>query len=212
MIEGINELVVGIKELVLGIILAAQGYYKIVTTLMQGVLLLLAVLIILYLTSVASKALISLFKYLEEKSQKKESLWNALVTAIQKPVALIVWIVGASIALKFIQFATNAEIFAIVPIIGSIAIIAVLAWFLFRLVENLKKSYIQKMTACGETYNQVNLDTLVNVLRFAIVITAALIAMQMPRFSLVIILVFGGVGVIAVGFAIKELISNFLKQ
>ena len=92
------------------------------------------------------------------------------------------------------------------------SVIAALTWFVIRFVENLEKTYIQKMTACGETYNQVNLDTLVNVLRFAIVITAALIAMQMPRFSLVIILVFGGVGVIAVGFAIKELISNFLKQ
>ena len=131
----------GIKELGAGITLALQGTHKIFTTFVQGVLLLLLVLFILYLTSVASKALISLFKYLEEKSQKKESKWNAFVTALQKPAGLIVWIVGVSFALEIIHIVTNAEIFVAIPPIRTVAIIATLAWFFIRLSNNLEKNF-----------------------------------------------------------------------
>ena len=92
------------------------------------------------------------------------------------------------------------------------SVIAALTWFVIRFVENLEKTYIQKKTARGEPYNQANLDALAKVPRLVIVITTAPVAMQALGFSIAVVLAFDRVGVIAVGFAIKELISNFLKQ
>ncbi len=168
------------------------------------------VFITLVLTAVASEVRRYLFKYIARKSRKTKSMWDdALVDAIQKPAGLIIWIAGVSLAIDIVHFETNAEIFVAVPPIRSVAIIATLGWFLIRLVENLKKTYVQKKKARGEDYNQANLDAVVKVLRLVIVITAALVAMQTLGFSIAGILAFGGVGGIAVGFAAKELISNF---
>ena len=140
MIEGIKELVVGIMATIAGITLTFRGSYKIITILAQGVAIVFLVLIILFLTSVASRALISLFEYLEEEVLNKESLWNVLVTALQKPAIFIIWIVGVSFALDIIHFATTAQILAVVPTIRSIAIIAALVWFFIQFI----KSWIKK--------------------------------------------------------------------
>ena len=98
----------------------------------QAIAKVFPVLVILALTAVVSKARRHFFEYLEQKSKKKESLWNALVTALQKPAGLIVWIVGVSFVLQYIHFKTNAGILDAVPIIRSIAIIATLVWFVIR--------------------------------------------------------------------------------
>ena len=111
------------------------------------------VLVILALTVFASKAWRHLFKYLEEKSQRKESLWKtALVTALQKPAGLIIWIVGISFVLQFIHFKTNEEISAAVLIIEVIAIIAALVWFFIRFSKNLDKDAI--LMAISSKFNR----------------------------------------------------------
>ena len=219
MFEGIFDFFSGIFlifeviKMVIGVIgQVIQAIAKAFASIILVIVKVFPILVILALTAVVSKARRHFFEYLEEKSQKKESLWNALVTAIQAPVALIVWIVGVSFVLEYIHWKINGEILAAVPIIGFIATIAALAWFVIRLVEKFEKTYIQKKTARGEPYNQANLDALANVLRLVIVITAALVAMLILGFSIAVILALGVVGGIAVGFAAKELISNFLKR
>ena len=109
----------------------------------QAIAKVFPVLIILALTVVVSKARRHFFEYLEEKSQRKESLWKAaLVTALQKPAGLIIWIVGISFVLQFIHFKTNEEISAAVLIIEVIAIIAALVWFFIQFSKNLDKDAI----------------------------------------------------------------------
>ena len=103
------------------------------------------VFITLALTAVASEVRRYLLKYIAGKSQKTKSMWDdALVTTLQKPAGLIIWIAGVSLAIDIIHFETNAEIFVAVPPIQSVAIIAAMVWFLIRLVKNLEKTYIQK--------------------------------------------------------------------
>ena len=210
--SGIVLIFEGLKMVVGVIVQVIQAIAKAFVVIILVIVKVFPVLVILALTAVVSKARRHFFEYLEEKSQQKEFQWNALVTAFQKPAALIVWIVGFSFVPEYIPWEINEKILAAVPTIRSIAIIAALAWFVIRLVEKLKKTYIQKKTARSEPYNQANLDAFAKVLRLVIVITAALIAMQILGFSIAVILVFGGVGVIAVGFVAKELISNFLKR
>ena len=119
---------------------AFQAITIVLVWILQAIAKVFPELVILALTAIVSKARRHFFEYLEKKSKKKESLWNALVTALQKPAGLIVWIVGVSFVLEYVHFKTNAGILAAVPIIRSIAIIATLVWFVIRFRKNFDKN------------------------------------------------------------------------
>ncbi len=139
----LQGLFIFIKGFVPALVLFIKGFAESLGAFIKIFIKVFPVLAILALTVFASKAWRHLFKYLEEKSQRKESLWKAaLVTALQKPAGLIIWIVGISFVLQFIHFKTNEEISAAVLIIEVIAIVAALVWFFIQLSKNLDKDAI----------------------------------------------------------------------
>ena len=148
MFEGILDFFSGIFLIFEGLKMVIGVIGQVIQTIAKAFVLIILVivkvfpiLVILALTAVVSKARRHFFEYLEEKSQKKESLWNAIVTALQKPAGLIIWIVGFSFVLEYIHWKINGEILAAVPIIGFIAVIAALVWFVIRLSNNVEKNF-----------------------------------------------------------------------
>jgi MscS family membrane protein len=147
-----------------------------------------------------------IFKSLAEKAIRTTNKWDdALLLSIPRPLSIIIWITGITFASEIINKATKAVILeAFIPLRDAI-IIASLAWFLVLTIQQAEKSYLNS----GKDIDPTTLDALSKLARISVFITAVLMILQALGFSISGVLAFGGVGGIAVGFAAKDLLSNF---
>ncbi|WJW76754.1 mechanosensitive ion channel family protein [Thiohalobacter sp. IOR34] len=139
-----------------------------------------------------------------------ENPWDdALVKALQRPLGLLIWILGLAFAADIVRQETEAPIFSAVGPLRDIGVIATFAWFLVRLIRNVQDNLIRIHEAQQAHYDRTTIDAISKVLRASVIITAALVALQTLGFSISGVLAFGGIGGIAVGFAAKDLLANF---
>jgi MscS family membrane protein len=149
---------------------------------------------------------------LQRKMSKTETPWDdAFIEALRTPLRIAIWIVGFTLVVQVIE--ENRELAAIFKTIDpllDLAMIAVFAWFLMRLVDQVEGNLVASMEAAGKDVDRTTADALAKLIRAAIVISAVLVAMQTLGFSLTGLLAAGGVGGIVLGFASQDLLSNFL--
>jgi len=140
-----------------------------------------------------------------------KSPWDdALLEALHRPLRVLVWIAGLYWAIKIIQLETEAAaIFGIVEPLRDVGVIAVIAWFLIRLVQQAEENILAARAAEGRRVDRTTADALAKVIRASVVLTALLVILQTLGFSISGVLAFGGVGGLAVGFAAQDLLANF---
>ena len=138
------------------------------------------------------------------------TVWDdALVKAMQKPLSLLIWIIGLAFAAEIVQQETEAYIFSAIDPIREVGVIVVLAWFLVRFISEGKQNIIEKKLAQDTEFDITTADAIAKLLRISVVITAFLVMLQTLGYSISGVLAFGGIGGIAVGFAAKDLLANF---
>jgi len=162
----------------------------------------LVILLALFANHLQKKLLSRLLVKLEKTQTKWDDI---LMSALQKPLSLIIWVAGISFAAKIIQKATGAIIFDAIFTLRDAAIIGALAWFLVGLIHRGE----QKILKEDSEIDQTTLDAIAKLLRISVVITALLITLQTLGYSISGVLAFGGIGGVAVGFAAKDLLANF---
>jgi len=137
-------------------------------------------------------------------------IWDdALLDAAQRPLTLLIWIVGITFAAEIVGHNTQASIFAAAAPLREVGVIAAIAWFLIRVIAAVERNVIAAREAEGKAVDRTTADAVSKLLRFSVIITAALVALQTLGFSISGVLAFGGIGGLAVGFAAKDLLSNF---
>ena len=147
-----------------------------------------------------------IFRTLSKKAEStRNKLDDAFLLSIPRPLSAIIWITGIAFTSEIIQNATGAVILeAFIPLRDAV-IIAALAWFLVLVIQHTEKNYL----TAEKDIDPTTLDAISKLARISIFITAALMILQTLGFSISGVLAFGGVGGIAVGFAAKDLLSNF---
>ena len=147
---------------------------------------------------------------LSKKVEKSENPWDdAFINAVEKPLRILIWVIGILFAADIVASRTDAEIFKAVAPIRDVTIVVTLAWFLIRFVKEFEKAFIKRRYQKGESVDLTTINALAKLVRAAIFITAGLVMLQTLGFSISGVLAFGGIGGIAVGFAAKDLLSNF---
>jgi len=145
---------------------------------------------------------------LAKRFEKTRNLWDdALLEAIRRPLSLLIWVVGVSLAAQIA--AAQTEVFAIVEPVRDVLVIIALTWFLVRFIHQAEGNIITAREARGDPMDRTTLDAVVKLLRLSVMITAGLVMLQTLGFSISGVLAFGGVGGIAVGFAARDLLANF---
>jgi MscS family membrane protein len=150
-----------------------------------------------------------LFNRLEVQLQKTANLWDdALLEAARKPAGLLIWLLGFSWVLEVLIQQTDAAIFTVLAPARELLVILLLAWFLIRVVHQIEARLM------SDKYSNAPMDettvlALGKLVRITIIIICVLIVLQTMGYSISGVLAFGGVGGIAVGFAAKDLLSNF---
>ena len=134
---------------------------------------------------------------------------DALIESVRPPLGWLVWVVGVSFAAEIVHRSTGAAIFEAVGPLRAMGVVGVLTWFLVRLVQRGQAVMLETPRADGSLPDFTTVDSIGKLLRIAILITGALVALQTVGVSISGVLAFGGVGGIAVGFAARDLLANF---
>ncbi len=165
------------------------------------------VLIAALLANVVSRYLL---RQAEKASKFTSSPWDdALIQAAKRPLPLLIWLVGIAFAATIVGKESNAAIFDSVPHLRNIGVVVCLAWFLIRLIQNIKANVIESRVKKGEEVDATTIDALSKLAHLTVIVLTALVAMQTLGFSISGLLAAGGIGGIAIGFAAKDLLANF---
>jgi MscS family membrane protein len=148
-----------------------------------------------------------IFRGLSEKATKTKTKWDdAILLSIPKPLSIIIWIASIAFAADIIREALNAKILEAFYPIRNATIITALGYFLTLAIGRIEKTFLSDGKGMVDP---TTLDALSKLARISVFITAALMILQTLGFSISGVLAFGGIGGVAVGFASKDLLSNF---
>ncbi len=180
--------------------------------LLGGDFWILEVFTIVLLVLVINFFLKRFFKRLAMQLSKTSNLWDdAVLDAARRPALLVVWVLGLTFAAQIVVSATDTELFQLAIPARIVGIIVAIGWFLTRLIRDLETRYIKHTQSLQSehTIDRSTIEAMGKLLRLAVVITAAIVTLQTLGFSISGVLAFGGIGGIAVGFAAKDMLSNF---
>ncbi len=164
---------------------------------------------VILVTLIAHYILGLLLNRLERQLKKTANLWDdAILEASRKPAGFLVWLVGFNLVLDILINQSDAVIFESVEPASELLVIVLLAWFLLRVIGQVENRIISD-DYTSEPVDETTVHALGKLVRIAVIITAVLMVLQTMGYSISGVLAFGGIGGIAVGFAAKDLLSNF---
>ena len=173
------------------------------TWIIQVFIVVLAMLVINFMQKRALRRLLS-------RTEKTANLWDdAVISAMQRPLTLLIWVIGLALAADIIQDHADASLFDIVPAVRDVGVIVSLIWFLIRFIRAGEQNVLIKSKSRPDGMDETTITAIGKLLRLSIIITGALVILQTLGFSISGVLAFGGIGGIAVGFAAKDLLANF---
>ena len=150
------------------------------------------------------------FQKVQNRLTNTKNLWDdALWEAVHKPVAFLIWVIGISYAAELSNHLTGAEFINLVSTLREISVIAIFSWFLFRFIHFAEKNILDPQRDTDSDVDTTTVNAIAKLLRASVIITSILILMQTMGYSISGLLAFGGIGGLAVGFAAKDLLSNF---
>ena len=147
---------------------------------------------------------------LHTKALDSHHYWDdAVVQALRRPLAFGVLIVGVSVALEIAHDAGGLPLFAPAGALRRVLVVALLAWFLVRLINEGEQGMTAKYEDAGAPYDRTTMDAVAKLLRMAVLVVGSLVILQTLGVSIAGVLAVGGMGGIAVGFAARDLLANF---
>ncbi len=167
------------------------------------------VFLIVLLTVAGSVLLRWLLGKWEAKAAQTKNWWDdCLVTAIRVPAQWLVWSEGLLWATEVAMRENDVVLLALVLELRNLNFVALVVWFLVVFVREAEAALRdpEKMKKPLDTTTAMAVG---RILRTAILITGALVAMQTLGMSVSGVMAFGGLGGIAVGFAARDLLANF---
>ncbi len=166
--------------------------------------------VVVVLTLALHVLLRRLLNRLHQKALDSQAYWDdALVTALQRPLACLVLLLGLSLILDMARQHAELALFSALGPVRLLGIVLLCAWFLLRLIGEGEAAICAKYEDAGETYPRTTLDVVAKLLRLSVTIIATLVLLQTLGVSIAGVLAFGGIGGLALGFAAKDLLANF---
>ena len=168
------------------------------------------IFVVVFLTLFTNYIWRKYYKNVQDRLKKTANLWDdALWEAIHKPMGMLIWVIGISYAAEITNTAAGTQYKFIVSNIRELSVIATLSWFLFRFIHGVEKNILISNANDDSKVDATTVNAIAKLLRASVVITSILVIMQTMGYSISGLLAFGGIGGLAVGFAAKDLLSNF---
>ncbi len=169
----------------------------------QDELWMLHVFLIVFISLVVDFFQKRILTRLQKKLECTKTAWDdALIHSIRKPLSLLIWMFGLSFSLDVINIEFTSAI-------RELAIIISVAWCAVRFIRFVEKNIVHQQKIKGKPIDRSTADAISQLLRVSVILTSFLVGLQTMGFNISAILAFGGIGGIAIGFAAKDLLSNF---
>jgi MscS family membrane protein len=159
-----------------------------------------AIIFIALLVDLAQKIILG---HIQKRLTVTTNVWDdALVHAVRKPLSLLIWIIGLTMALQVMDFKSA-------NVVREVGVILAASWALIRFISFTEQNILHQHEIAGKELDRTTAHAITQLLRITVLITATLVTLQTLGFNISAILAFGGIGGVAVGFAAKDLLSNF---
>lgn len=169
------------------------------------------VLMIILLTIVVAVAARFLLRLAGRIVTRAGGHWGEiLVKCARRPLQVLVLAIGLAQVLLVLQTQTTAPLAEPVHALRKVATILCIAWFSAYFIREFSASALQARLARGEKPDITTLDALSKFARLTVLVVAILMIMQVFGLSITSLLALGGIGGIAVGFAARDVLANFL--
>ena len=168
------------------------------------------ILIVLFATLFISLIIKVILSRLHYRLEKTKNPWDdVFIQSLRAPATTLIWIIGLAFALNIVKNETDLAILAIITPLRDTGIIVVIAWFVIRFINNSQTAIVNTKQAKGQELDHTTADAISKLLRLCVGVIAVLVILQTLGYSISGVLAFGGIGGIAIGFAAKDLLSNF---
>ena len=162
------------------------------------------VFVIVFLALLLDYVQKKILRKIQKRLEKTPNLWDdAFIHAVIKPLSVLIWVFGLSIAIEISGSSHGLKIF-------EVGVIIVVSWTVIRLISFVEANVIQQQKIKGKKVDKTTADAISQLLRLSVIITSILVGLQSLGFNISAILAFGGIGGIAVGFAAKDLLANLV--
>lgn len=150
-----------------------------------------------------------LLQRLKGRVSRTATIWDdALLSAADRPLRVIVWLLGLAFAAEIVHQQSHAGIFDLIEPLRRIGVVVVITWFLVRAIKEAERNYSQAHAQDAHALDLTTLTALGNLGKISIIITGVLVGLQSMGYSISGVLAFGGIGGIAIGFAAKDMLAN----
>lgn len=145
-------------------------------------------------------------------AQTRHSPWQqAVLQAARWPASLLVWLMALLAAAALLRDVVPAVFFTYVREARGVVLIVSLAWFAMNLIAHMEAHLLaaQSSKSGSQGVDATTVRAISKLLRLVVFVIATLMGLQTLGVSISGVLAFGGVGAMAIGFAAKDMLSNF---
>ncbi|GAB3685841.1 mechanosensitive ion channel family protein [Salinisphaera aquimarina] len=164
---------------------------------------------VVFITGLLDLITRGLFSWLGRRVRSSTNIWDdALYYSFNGPLQGLIWVVGLSIAVRLGRPDEGLAWLAYSVELRGLILVGLFVWFLFRLISSIGSNALSRAATRENAIDATTADAIGKLLRIAVLITAALLIMQVLGVSPSALLAFSGAGGIAIGFAARDVLAN----
>ncbi len=135
---------------------------------------------------------------------------TALIQSAHLPVALLIWLMSASTAMRFFIHWSDNSSSAYLALFQKLLITLLISGFLIKFIH-LSFVYLKKNKFHNSIFSPSAADAIYKLIILFIIISSLLVILQIFGISISGLLAFGGLGGLMVGFAAKDTLTNLFS-
>ncbi len=163
---------------------------------------------LLAITAAGHLFVVVVLHHLDRAAQSTEQEWDdVIVRSLAPPAKCAWWLLMLAMLLALLPSMAPLRNVGLEAIQGVLVLLV--PWFLHRLIAAGEEQIVAGRLAEGSSVDKATVRSTARLLRVALWTVAVLMVLQTLGVSVSGLLAFGGIGGIAVGFAAKDLLSNF---
>ena len=154
------------------------------------------------------------YRRLYPRLAKTQHIWDdSFLDAVHRPLVMFIWLIGASLLIPVLLEKLDLATSSIKYFSQARELLFVIAclWFLMRYIHNIEQRLSARApTGKHKMRDKTTIRAIAQLIRIFVVMLAILISLQTLGISIATLLAAGGVGGLAVGWAAKDTLANFI--
>ena len=141
-------------------------------------------------------------------AESSESEWDdIIINSIRRPLTFLIWILGISYIV--IWYSEDESFISIIITLRTLGVALCILAFGVQIIKGVEQVYVKRSETGAVSTDAVTVRAVSKLLKASLLVTVALVILETLGISISGILTFGGIGGIVIGFAAKDLLSNF---